>query len=98
MRRSMRRMVDGDSKYGPVAIRRNHWCPTPRMLRRLVLPATRRKNPKTSRFQLTFPEIGFDVRFPWHRKLCAPNKSGQCGRLLKARRGEVAERLNAAVC
>jgi|HubBroStandDraft_5_1064220.scaffolds.fasta_scaffold1467927_1 hypothetical protein len=30
-------------------------------------------------------------------KLCAPNKLGPCGRLLKARRGEVAERLNAAV-
>ena len=29
---------------------------------------------------------------------CAPNKLGQCGKLLIARRGEVAERLNAAVC
>ena len=31
-------------------------------------------------------------------KLCAPNKLGQCGKLWFARRGEVAERLNAAVC
>jgi hypothetical protein len=31
-------------------------------------------------------------------KLSAPNKLGQCGKLLTARRGEVAERLNAAVC
>ena len=31
-------------------------------------------------------------------KLWAPNKLGHCGKLLKARRGEVAERLNAAVC
>ena len=28
----------------------------------------------------------------------APNSVGQCGKLLKPNRGEVAERLNAAVC
>jgi hypothetical protein len=31
-------------------------------------------------------------------KLCAPNKLRQCGKLLKANIGEVAERLKAAVC
>ena len=29
---------------------------------------------------------------------CAPNKLGQCGKLLKVNAGEVAERLKAAVC
>ena len=29
---------------------------------------------------------------------CAPNKLGHCGKLFKVNAGEVAERLNAAVC
>jgi hypothetical protein len=30
--------------------------------------------------------------------ICLPSELNSCGKLLKARRGEVAERLNAAVC
>ena len=71
------------------------------MITRLSRRASAKRYIDSAELRLLLDSIGeaiYEMDMLGNCAFCTPSEFQNCGKLLKANRGEVAERLNAAVC